>query len=219
MHTSNFQFAGWTAIIGGVVGVAGFISLVLLFIVGEPFGSLNDFLSIPTAFLMLPLVLGLYRLHAPYYPVASLWALVVGVAGFLTTATGSTLLLLGRIDFQQSLLPGIGGFGLIGLWVLIHSVLGLAGGALPRGIAWVGVLLSLTPAIALVFMLRPESLASALSGMAGQATAGFQMNPFVTALFALGALSYAAMPVWFIMVGRLFALGKMGLAAGVVAAS
>lgn len=219
MSSSNLQFAGWTAIIGGIVGVVGFISLVLLFVVGEPFGSLNDFLSIPTAFLMLPLVVALYRLHAPHYPVASLLALVVGVAGFLTTATGSTLLLLNRIDFQQSLLPGIGGFGLIGLWVLINSVLGLAGGTLPRGIAWAGLLLSLTPAVALVFMLRPESVASALSGMAGQATAGFQMNPFVAALFALGALSYAVMPIWFIMVGRLFALGKLGFVVGAVAAS
>ncbi len=64
MDVSNQNFIGWTTIAGGVIGVVGFISLALLFVVGEPFGTLNDILSIPVAFLMMPLILALYQLHA-----------------------------------------------------------------------------------------------------------------------------------------------------------
>ena len=155
MAASNPQSVGWSAIIGGVIGVIGFICLILLFVVGEPFGSINDFLSIPTGLLLLPLVVGLYRLHAPHYPLIGGLAALAGAAGFLSTMAGSALLLLGRIDFQQSLIPGMGGFGLIGLWALLNAALSLADGALPRPIALAGVLLGLTPTIILVLLVGP----------------------------------------------------------------
>ena len=211
MGTANAQYIGWAAILGGVVGVIGFICLILLFVVGEPFGSINDFLSIPTGLLLLPLVMGLYRLHAPHYPLISALAALAGAAGFLSTMAGSTLLLMGRIDFQQSLIPGMGGFGLIGLWVLINAALGLADGVLPRPVAVAGVLLGLSPTIILILLLRIDAVANVLTAMANP-TAGFQMNPIVMALTALGVISYAGLPVWFIVVGRLFATGRVGVA-------
>lgn len=213
MGTANAQYIGWAAILGGVVGVIGFICLILLFVVGEPFGSINDFLSIPTGLLLLPLVVGLYRLHAPHYPLIGGLAALAGIVGFLSTMAGSTLLLMGRIDFQQSLIPGMGGFGLIGLWVLINAALGLADGALPRPVAVAGVLLGLSPTIILILLLRIDAVANVLTAMANP-TAGFQMNPIVMALTALGVISYAGLPVWFIVVGRLFATGRVGVAVG-----
>lgn len=214
MAASNPQSVGWSAIIGGVIGVIGFICLILLFVVGEPFGSINDFLSIPTGLLLLPLVVGLYRLHAPHYPLIGGLAALAGAAGFLSTMAGSALLLLGRIDFQQSLIPGMGGFGLIGLWALLNAALSLADGALPRPIALAGVLLGLTPTIILVLLLRVDAVASVLTAMANPTAADFQMNPVVMALTALGMISYAGLPFWFIAVGRLFATGRVGAAVG-----
>lgn len=214
MAASNPQSVGWSAIIGGVIGVIGFICLILLFVVGEPFGSINDFLSIPTGLLLLPLVVGLYRLHAPHYPLIGGLAALAGAAGFLSTMAGSALLLLGRIDFQQSLIPGMGGFGLIGLWALLNAALSLADGALPRPIALAGVLLGLTPTIILVLLLRVDAVANVLTAMASPTAAGFQMNPVVMALTALGMISYAGLPFWFIAVGRLFATGRVGAAVG-----
>ena len=214
MAASNPQSVGWSAIIGGVIGVIGFICLILLFVVGEPFGSINDFLSIPTGLLLLPLVVGLYRLHAPHYPLIGGLAALAGAAGFLSTMAGSALLLLGRIDFQQSLIPGMGGFGLIGLWALLNAALSLADGALPRPIALAGGLLGLTPTIILVLLLRVDAVANVLSAMASPTAAGFQMNPVVMALTALGMISYAGLPCWFIADGRLFATGRVGAAVG-----
>lgn len=216
MNTTNVQFVGWTAMLGGIIGVIGFICLILLFVVGEPFGSINDFLSIPTGLLLLPLVVALYRLHAPQAPLWSGVALVAGIAGFLSTMLGSGLLLLGRIDFQQSLVFGIGGFGLVGLWVLLNGVLGLRAATLPIGIAWSGIALGITPTLALLAVFRVGSVASGLSAVAGQTT-GFAMNPLLIALFVLGGLSYAGLPVWFIVAGRLFAAGRVAVSVGAVA--
>jgi hypothetical protein len=215
MNTSAPQFIGWTAILGGVIGAIGFVSLCLLFVVGEPFGTINDILSVPVAFLMLPLVISLYRVNSVDHSWISLLALLAGVTGFFLTAAGSILLVFGRIDFQQSLLPGIGGFGLIGLWVLLNSLMGLINHTLPKGLAWTGIVLSLTPTLALIAVLRAENIANVLTGMAGQAT-GSQLSPLVYLFFALGFISYAGLPLWFIWIGRSILSGALGNPVGQV---
>lgn len=207
MDESNLQWVGWTAIAGGILGVIGFISLVLLFTVGEPFGTINDLLAIPSSLLLLPLVFALYRFGVDY-PFVRLVATLAGLVGFVATAVGSVLLVSGRINFEQSLITGIGGFGLIGLWVLLTSIVGLRTNGLPAGLAWVGIALSLTPTLALIIVPRADAIGRALEGMAGQ-TAGIQMSPLVMIVFALGALSYAGMPFWFIWMGRLFTSGRL----------
>ncbi len=213
MSVSDSPFVGWTAIAGGVVGIVGFVALLLLFVVGEPFGTLNDILSIPVALLIAPLLLALYRLHAPGYPVIAGVALLAGLAGYAATAIGSGLLVLGRIDFNTSLLFGIGGFGLIGLWALLTSGMGLRGDTLPRAVAWAGVALSVTPTLALLAVLRADSVANALNAMGGQTTAGIQVSPLAMVFIVLGGLSYAAMPLWIVWLGRLFLAARVGLPA------
>lgn len=214
MTMSDSPFVGWTAIAGGVVGVIGFIALVLLFVVGEPFGTLNDILSIPVALLVAPLLLALYRLHAASYPAVAVVALLAGLAGYAAAAIGSGLLVLGRIDFNTSLLFGIGGFGLIGLWALLTSGMGLRGDTLPRAAAWAGLALSVTPTLALLTVLRAESVANALNAMGGQ-TGGTPPGALAMVFVVLGGLSYAAMPLWIIWLGRLFLAARVGLPAAV----
>lgn len=217
MNSSNMPLVGWTAIAGGIISLIGFVSLVIFFIVGEPFGTLNDLLAIPVAFLMLPLVFALYRLNATSHPTVSLIAAIAGTVGFIATAVGSVLLVSGRITFAQSLYTGIGGFGLVGLWVLLNSTVGLRANHLPTGLAWMGILLGITPSLALIFVPRVEVIARSLESMTGQ-SAGFQMSPFLIAAFVLGGLSYAGLPVWFILMGRLFALNQAGVAIKVASA-
>ena len=213
MDGSNPELVGWTALIGGVIGVIGFISLALLFVAGEPFGTINDILSIPVAFLMLPLVVALYRLNATDHTILSLIALAAGVAGFFAVATGSALLVLNRISFEQSLLPGIGGFGLIGLWVLINCALALRGQTLPRGTALAGLLLAVTPSLILLATLRTSSVVAVLNSFAAPSSFTGQASPLFYAVVVLGMISYAGLPFWFIQMGRLFLLSRVATAA------
>lgn len=217
MNESSQNLIGWSSIVGGGIAVVGFVSLLLLFTVGEPFGTINDVLAIPSGLLLLPLVVGLYRLSAADHPLPSLVAMLLGIAGFLTTMIGSILLLTNRIDFQLSLLPGIGGIGLVGLWVLIGSITGLRSGALPRPLVWAGILLAIAPSLALLAVFRLESIANGLTSMAG-AAGGFQMSLPIMAVFLMGFISYAGLPVWFILIGRLFLTSRLSLAAGVAVA-
>ncbi len=213
MNTSTPELIGWTALVGGVIGVIGFISLALLFVVGEPFGTINDILSIPVAFLMLPLVLALYRLNAADHPTLSLIALVAGVAGFFAVAIGSALLVLNRISFEQSLLPGIGGFGLIGLWVLINCALALRGQTLPKGTALAGLLLAVTPSLIILATLRVSSVVTVLNSFAEPSSFTGQASPLFYAVVVLGMVSYAGLPFWFIQMGRLALMGRGAAAA------
>lgn len=209
MNTSNPELIGWTALIGGVIGVIGFFSLALLFVVGEPFGTINDILSIPVAFLMLPLVVAFYRLDAADHPILSLVALAAGVAGFFAAAIGSALLVLNRISFEQSLLPGIGGFGLIGLWVLINCALALRGQTLPRGTALVGLLLAVTPSLILLATLRVSSVVAVLNSFAAPSSFTGQASPLFYVVVVLGMVSYAGLPLWFVQMGRVFLSGRV----------
>ena len=218
MTTSNPPLVGWTALVGGVVGVVSFVSLMLLFVVGEPFGTLNDILSIPIALLLTPLIVALYRLHATEHAALSAFAMLAGLAGFFATAVGCALLVLGRISFEQSLLPGIGGFGLIGVWLLINAALGLSAGTLPRGAAWSGLLLAIAPTLALMAVLRAGNVASVLTSLGGQSTGATVVSPVFYAFAILAAISYAGLPFWFILVGRIILSGRwtVATAAGAV---
>ena len=89
---------------------------------------------------------------------------------------------------------------------------------MPRVIAWVGILLAITPSLALLAVFRLESIANGLTNMAGQSS-GFQMSLPVMVIFLLGFISYAGLPVWFILVGRLFLTNRVGQAVGAVVAS
>lgn len=207
MNATNPQFIGWTAIAAGVVGAVGLVSLILFFIVGGPFGTINDILAIPVAFLILPLILSLYRIHAVESPALSLIALVAGVGGFLLLATGSALLVIGRIDFRTSLIYASAGLGLVGLWLLLNGGIAIARETLPRGVAWAAVFLAVGPCFALLAMFRLDSLVSLLMGLSGQAPMG-QISPLVYPPLFLGVLSYALLPLWIMWIGRLFLTGQ-----------
>lgn len=217
MDASNPQFVGWTAIAAGVVSAAGLVSLIAFFLVGEPFGTINDILAIPVAFLMLPLILALYRIHVAESAVLSLIALAAGVGGFLLIAVGSALLVIGRIDFQTSLIFASAGLGLVGLWLLLNGGIAVTRHTLPRGMAWASVFLALGPCIALLAMFRLDSLVGLLMGLAGQVPMG-QISPLVYPPLVLGVLSYALLPLWMIWIGRVFLTGQAGSAVVALAA-
>lgn len=217
MDTADPQFVGWTAILAGAISAISVVCLVLLFVVGEPFGTINDALSIPVAFLLLPLIVGLYRNNSDQHILLGLLAMIAGGAGFLLIAIGSALLIFERIDFQSSLLFAMGGLALVGIWLLLNSALGLFGNTMPKGLAWSGIFLALGPTIGLLAVFRLETLEALLNGLAGQGS----MEPvsmFAYPVVILGALSYVLIPFWLMWIGRLFVIRQFGSAVPALAA-
>jgi hypothetical protein len=115
-------FYSWCAYLSAAATLLTFITGVLFFTVGEPFGKLNDISSVFQVLLMIPLTM----------------AAIVGIGGMLVTAVGQTLLVLRRIDFQTSLRFTPGGAA-IGIWLIAVSLLALVGGYLPQGLVWIGI--------------------------------------------------------------------------------
>jgi hypothetical protein len=115
-------------------------ALAAFFAVGEPWGTLNDTLSIGLAWATLPIAVELARRD----PSSRLLGLSVGadLIGVATTTLFTSLLISRRMTFEDSLLPILTGQGFIGAWLILAgawawsdeasrraSVLGVTGGA------------------------------------------------------------------------------------------
>ena len=129
---------GAQAAVGLTIGSA--TALAAFFAVGEPWGTLNDSLSICLAWATVPIAVDLVRRH----PASRLLALgVVGdLIGVATTTIFTSLLISRRMTFEDSLQPILTGQALIGTWLILAgawawsdpasrraSMLGITGGA------------------------------------------------------------------------------------------
>ena len=114
MTTSNFSEVtiGWVAIATGVTGLLALVFIILLFTVGQPFGTLNDICVGLTAILSAVLAWLFYpEYHAPS-PLLGLVTLVVALAGALVVTVGSVLVIF-----------GITGWYLAGLYMAVGNAL------------------------------------------------------------------------------------------------
>ena len=115
-------------------------ALAAFFAVGEPWGTLNDSLSIGLAWATVPIAVDLVRRH----PASRLLAIgaVVDLIGVATTTIFTSLLISRRMTFEDSLQPILTGQALIGTWLILAgasawsdpasrrtSMLGITGGA------------------------------------------------------------------------------------------
>jgi hypothetical protein len=115
-------------------------ALAAFFAVGEPWGTLNDTLSIGLAWSTVPIAVDLARRH----PASRLLGLGVGsdLIGVATTTLFTSLLISRRMTFEDSLLPILTGQAFIGAWLILAgawawpdeasrrtSMLGVTGGA------------------------------------------------------------------------------------------
>jgi hypothetical protein len=126
------------AAVGLTIGSA--TALAAFFAVGQPWGTLNDSLSICLAWATVPIAVDLVRRH----PASRLLALgvVVDLIGVATTTIFTSLLISRRMTFEDSLQPILTGQALIGTWLILvgasawsnpasrrASMLGITGGA------------------------------------------------------------------------------------------
>jgi hypothetical protein len=174
-------FYSWCAYLSAAATLLTFITGVLFFTVGEPFGVMNDISSVFQVLLMVPLTVAVVQLSPVGYRAPAIAAAVVGIGGMLVTAVGQTLLVLRRIDFQTSLRFTPGGAA-IGMWLIAVSLLALAGGYLPQGLVWIGIAAGVGYVATVVGFLM-----------------GGQKHPLFYAGGVVMAIGY---PIWAIWLGR-----------------
>jgi hypothetical protein len=142
---------------------------------------------------MVPLVI-LFLQIVPAQPLALGWiAALFGTAGMLLSAFGQGLLVLGRIDFQESLKFFPAG-GAIGVRLILVCALAAYGGQMPQLLAWTGILAGAGFILTII---------------------GFLQSGQQNVLFYIGALALGiSYPIWAIWLGRLLFSGMVEVGAG-----
>jgi hypothetical protein len=175
------SYAHKFAFLAGAAWILGFVALFIFFAVGGIFGRINDAISVLQYLFLIPVALALFRLLAERATLVSFGAAAVGIVAMLSIAALQVLLVVGSVRFEQTLRPILILAGIVGLWWLANSIVPLAHGTLPAGVAWVGVVAGV----------------GSLLGMIGFLMGG-QEHP----LAAMGLLVVAvSVPIWAFSLG------------------
>jgi hypothetical protein len=194
MNTSQFfRFAGWSAYVTAVAILISFITLFVFFAVGGLWGPINDISSVFFALSLIPPALAWHHLHRSLFPRLSLVNLAIGIIAMLTLAILQAALVVGIVEYEQSLRPVLAANLVIGLWLAVNGVLASRGlhreGTVPRGLAWVSLV---------------AGIGSILVGL------GFWIGGEEHPLTAVGGLvSFAGIFIWAIWFGKLLLSGKL----------
>ena len=164
---ASARLAGRLAYVAAAATLLGFITLMIFFAGVEPFGPLNDILSVVLSVVTIPLVLALHALHRSHSPAVSVLALVVGIFGLLLTTVVQSLLIVGVIPFAVAGVRSTAGFSLFGASLAVYCALSLLKKVLPQRLAVFGVVAGLGYALLIVgFCLGgPTHPLTAISGL------------------------------------------------------
>ena len=117
------RFAGWSAYLSAAATIIGFVTLILFFSVGQPFGTINDVSSIVIALATLPILFVLHKLHRAVAPLLSLGALIIGIVSALIAALLQTLFVFKVIPINPSSEIVTVAFGVFGVSLAIFNYL------------------------------------------------------------------------------------------------
>lgn len=135
--SAPFRLAGWSAYLTATATIIGFVTLITFFMVGEPYGTINDISSVVIALAALPVLFALYQSHRSAAPTGSLTALMLGVISALSAAVLQIILIITGKTYGNAVTLS---YGVFGLSLVIFSYLALTDKLLPRGLAWFGIL-------------------------------------------------------------------------------
>jgi hypothetical protein len=180
-----FRFSGWSSYVSAGSTIIGFVMLIAFFIVGEPYGTINDISSVVIALSAIPVLFALYQLHRSAAPIASLAALIIGVLAALSAAGFQTIFIVTRKTYGDTVTMS---YGFFGVSLIMLSYLALGDKMLPRRLAWFGIIAGMGYALVIT---------------------GFILGGPNHPLTYIGGLaSIIGYPTWAIWLGRLFLSGK-----------
>jgi hypothetical protein len=134
------RYAGWAAYLSAAATIITFVTAIVFFRKGQPFGTVNDAASVFQMLFMVPIVLALHQLMGPSAETLSVLAAAIGIIGMLVGALLQALLVFGKVKCEQTIGMVLTAGGAIGVWLVLTGYLALAGGMLPSGLAWLGLI-------------------------------------------------------------------------------
>ena len=195
MTTINFSSItiGWVAITTGIVGLFGLAFIILLFTVGQPFGTLNDICIGLTAISSVVLVWMLYPQYHAQSPLLGKVTFVIAMFGAILVVVGSAFAISGVKGWFLSGLYMAAGNALIGLWALGLSYSALRDNSLSHGLVIFGLVSGVILALGLV------TIPGIFRGIDPQE---YELTLFNYVWWA-SSLGYLALyPTWCIWLGR-----------------
>jgi hypothetical protein len=139
MPTEMLHTVGWAAHLSAAATLVTFVTGILFFTVGQPFGTIQDAASALQVLLMLPIAVVLYLLLRSHAPGLSLLGTVVGIAGMLVAGVLQALLVFRVVRFESTIRTVLAAGGAIGVWLVVTGALSLVSGTFPGGLAWSGI--------------------------------------------------------------------------------
>lgn len=195
MTTSELSslLIGRLAIVTGVAGLLALACLILLFIAGQPFGTLNDIFIALTAILSAGLAWMFYSQYQAQTFVFSQIALVLALVGALVVTVGSVLVVSGITGWFLAGLYMAAGNALIGVWVLLLNYSARQSNSLPDNLAIFGMV------VGVVMILGLAAIPGIFTRMDTWDTAPW----YVSYIGQSGALGYLLLyPIWCVWLGR-----------------
>lgn len=177
----------WLAGALSIVIVAAVLSLALLFVAGEPFGTINDVANALIG--VLAAVLAIAALRA--FGGSGLWT-AVAVVGAAVAIIGSWLVVSGTTGFMLAGFVSAVGFSLIGAWLIAACRATPLGLALPGGTDALGVVTGV-------------AMTAGIIGLGGvlMRIDSYEATPPWLWIYAVGWIgTYILLPAWAFMVAR-----------------
>jgi hypothetical protein len=182
---------GWAALLSAAATIVTLVTAILFFTAGERFGKINDAVSVLQMLFMLPVALVLYLLHPGGTNVLAMLAVAVGGTGMIATAVLQALLVLGFVEYEQTITAVLSAGGLVGLWLILTNATALSGDVLPVALITFGIVAGAGYILAAVGFYR-----------------GGQNHPL---FYVGGLLIVVGYSVWATWLGRLLQTGSLEL--------
>lgn len=185
------QYAGWFSILAAVTSIISMAALFIFFAVGGIFGPINDITSVFQMLFLIPVAVALNQIFQERATTLISLVTILAILAMLSIAILQSMLVLGWVQFEQTLKPILLLGIVIGVWWLVVGFLSLNSASFPSGLTWTGIISGVSfIAIAIGFWI------------------GGQEHPLAAVGFLVGAI---AVPVWVIWLGRMILSGKLSI--------
>ncbi len=177
------KIAGWCAYLAAAATVISFAALFIFFTRGGIFGTINDAASVFQMIFLLPVAVKLYQLLGHLAPELGLVVTIMALEMMIGIAILKSLVLLGRLRFEETLNAVLIMGGFLGPWWLVIGTLMLRSADFPSALGWTGAAVGASGVLLVLgFWI------------------GGQKHPMAAIGFVINAV---AVPIWAIWLGRL----------------